>query len=154
MQSIIFRRFAVALALLASVGLASGQAADQQRETSAADVERESEELMQALKSYGAEQRDEALEKSRAALDNLDRRIETLETGLLEQWDEMDEAARSKARESLQALREQRTRVAEWYGSLKSGSASAWGHIKQGFSNAYRSLNEAWEKTEEDLASE
>ena len=154
MHSKNFSRFAIALALLASLGLAPAQAAEQQKETSAADIKRESAELLQALKSYGAEQRDEALEKSRAALENLDRRIETLETRMLEQWEEMDEATRARTRDSLQALREQRTRVAEWYGSLKSGSAAAWGHIKQGFSNAYRAMNEAWEKSEEDLGSE
>ena len=147
-------RFTIALALLASLGLASVQAAEEQKETSAADIKRESAELLQALKSYGAEQRDEALEKSSAALENLDRRIEALETRMLDQWEEMDEATRAKTRDSLQALREQRTRVAEWYGSLKSGSAAAWGHIKQGFSNAYRAMNEAWEKSEEDLGSE
>ena len=154
MHGNIFGRLAIAVALLASLGLAAAQAAQDQQETSAEDIKRESAELLQALKSYGAEQRDEALEKSRVALDNLDRRIEALETRLLEQWEEMDEATRARARESLQALREQRTRVAEWYGSLKSGSATAWGHIKQGFSNAYRAMNEAWEKSEEDLGSE
>ena len=70
---------------------------------------------------------------------------------MLEQWDEMDAAARARTRESLQALREQRTRVAEWYGSLKSGSANAWEHIRQGFSSAYEAMLEAWEKSEHEL---
>ena len=118
---------------------------------SAADIRRETAELLQALKNYGAEQRDEALARSRAALDNLDRRIETLEAGMLEKWEDMDQAARERARASLQALREQRTRVAEWYGSMKSSSASAWGHIRQGFSQAYQSLQDAWEKSEQEF---
>ena len=92
-------RFTIALALLASLGLASAQAAEEQKETSAADIKRESAELLQALKSYGAEQRDEALEKSSAALENLDRRIEALETRMLEQWEEMDEATRIPVRD-------------------------------------------------------
>lgn len=152
------KRFVIAAALLAGLGLASGHAADSQTEDtsaqpqdSAAEVRRETAELLQALKSYGAEQRDEALEKSRAALDQIDRRIDALETRMLEQWDEMDEAARARTRESLQALREQRTRVAEWYGSLKSGSVNAWGHIKQGFSNAYRAMHDAWEESEQEF---
>jgi hypothetical protein len=151
MCSQVVRRFAFALALLAGLGLAPGQAADEEQQSSAAEVKRETAELLQALKSYGAEQRDEALQKSRAALDNLDRRIEALETRMLEQWGDMDEAAREKTRASLQALREQRTRVAEWYGSLKSSSSSAWGHIRQGFSEAYQALHEAWEKSEQEF---
>lgn len=70
---------------------------------------------------------------------------------MLEQWDDMDQAAREQARASLQALREQRTRVAEWYGSMKSSSAGAWGHIKQGFSKAYQALHEAWEQSEREF---
>ena len=155
------KRFAIAAALLAGLGLAPGHAADTQPEDSsaqpqdsAAEVRRETAELLEALKSYSAEQRDEALAKSRAALEQIDRRIEALETRMLEQWGEMDEAARAKMRESLQALREQRTRVAERYGSLKSGSATAWGHIKQGFSDAYRALHDAWEKSEQEFDKE
>ncbi len=120
---------------------------------SAADIKQETVELLQALKSYGAGQRDEALEKSRAALDNVDRRIEALEAELFEHWDEMDQAARDQARASLQALREQRTRVAEWYGSMKSGSAKAWSEVKQGFSRAYQALHDAWEQSEQDIHS-
>ena len=70
---------------------------------------------------------------------------------MLDQWDDMDKAAREKGRASLQALREQRTRVAEWFGSLKSSSASAWGHIKQGFSAAYQDLQGAWENSEQEI---
>jgi hypothetical protein len=140
------------LALLLGVTVAGISAAAEDPD-SAAEVKRETSELLQALKSYGAEQRDEALQKSRAALDRLDRRIEALETRMLEQWDEMDETARARARDSLQALREQRTRVAELYGSMKSGSAKAWGEIRQGFTNAYRALHDAWEQSEQDIDS-
>ena len=138
------------LLLVASLGFAPGLVGAAE-ETSAADIRRETSELLQALKSYSAEQRDEAIEKSRAALDSLDRRIQALETHMLEQWDEMDDAARARTRASLQALREQRTRVAEWYGSLKSASASAWDHIRQGFSSAYEVMLEAWEKSEGEI---
>jgi hypothetical protein len=122
-------------------------------QTSAADIKRETAELLQSLKNYGAEQRDEALEKSRAALENIDRRIDSLESKMLDNWDDMDQAARQQAHDSLQALREQRTRVAEWYGSMKSSSADAWGHIRQGFSKAYQALHEAWEKSEQEFRS-
>lgn len=140
--------------LIATIGLAPPAfSATESGETSAGDIKRETVELLQALKNYGAEQRDEALAKSRAALDNVDRRIETLESKMLDNWDEMDKTAREQARASLQALREQRTRVAEWYGSMKSSSAGAWGHIKQGFSKAYQALHEAWEKSEQEFRS-
>jgi hypothetical protein len=138
------------LLLVASLGFGPGFASAGE-ETSAADIRRETGELLEALKSYGAEQRDEAIDKSQSALDSIDRRIEALESHMLEKWDEMDQAARDKTRASLQALREQRTRVAEWYGSLKTGSSNAWEQIRQGFSSAYESMLEAWEKSEGEI---
>jgi len=121
--------------------------------TTAADIKQETLELLQSLKAYSVEQRDKAVEQARIALDNLDRRIEKLEANMLAQWDNMDHATRAKTEASLQALRQQRTRVAEWYGGMKIGSASAWAHIKQGFTSAYEDLQEAWESSEREISS-
>jgi chromosome segregation ATPase len=121
--------------------------------TSIDDVKRETQELLQTLKAYTADQRDEALRKTKAALDDLDTRIEALESRVDSRWDKMDNAAREKARANLKVLHEQRTRVAEWYGRLKSSSADAWQDVKKGFSDAYRALDEAWEKAEKDFES-
>ena len=134
----------IPLLVMASPGFSAAAA----EATSAENIKQETAELLEALKAYGTEQRDAAVEQSRVALENLDQRIDALEIQMLEQWDEMDQATRDRTRDSLQALREQRTNVAEWYGSLKSSSADAWGHIKQGFSEAYQTLNENWQKSE------
>jgi len=89
----------------------------------------------------------------KAALDNFDKRIDALETRIDSDWDKMDRAAREKIRASLSALRKQRAQAAEWYGNLKSSSADAWGHMKKGFSDAYRALSDAWEKSEKEFGS-
>ncbi|HKJ50965.1 MAG TPA: hypothetical protein VKB27_05660 [Gammaproteobacteria bacterium] len=154
MQSSRIPGIVLAVFLSATAGLAAAGAATAASEsTSAEDIRQETVQLLQALESYGAEQRDEALSRSRTALENIDRRIETLESRMLEKWSDMDQAAREQARASLQALHEQRTRVAEWYGSMKSSSAGAWGHIKEGFSKAYQALQEAWENSEREFRS-
>ena len=134
----------IALLAMASPGFSAVAA----EATSAENIKQETVELLEALKAYGTEQRDSAVEQSRVALKNLDQRIDVLEIQMLDQWDEMDQATRTRTRDSLQALREQRTNVAEWYGSLKSSSADAWGHIKEGFSAAYQTLNEDWQESE------
>ncbi|MDH3221222.1 MAG: hypothetical protein OEO19_16960 [Gammaproteobacteria bacterium] len=123
-------------------------------QASVEQIQQETRELLQALQNYTAAQRDEALRKIKTAQDNLDRRIEVLEREIAKNWDEMDEAAREKSLATLQALRQQRTAVAEYYGSLKTSSAAAWGHIKEGFSSAYGALHEAWEKAEKEFAKE
>jgi len=117
------------------------------------DVKKESQELMQSMKSYSAKQKDEAVQATQTALDKIDARIEHLEEKVRKNWNAMDEATQEKTKESLKALHRQRNKVSEWYGSLKNSSAESWEHMKQGFSKAYESVNQAWEKSVETFQS-
>ncbi|TVR00545.1 MAG: hypothetical protein EA399_04155 [Desulfovibrionales bacterium] len=111
------------------------------------EVRREMRELAQALERYGAEQRDKALERSRPALEALDQRLKELEDALEKNWDEMSEAARERSRQALRELRRQRIALAEKYGALKSASEGAWEQLREGFLDAFTTLNEAWERS-------
>ena len=115
-------------------------------------IKQETQDLLQALGAYAADQREEAVEKTQTALDKLDKRIDALETRIESNWDQMDKDAREKARANLKALREQQTEVAEWYSRLKTSSADTWEHTKKGFSNAYKNLSDAWGKFEKEMA--
>lgn len=123
-------------------------------QTSVAEVKKETKDLIKTLKSYTIEQKDEAIKKTKTALNNLDKRMDALEARVDENWDEMDEKSRKKARESLKTLRKQRNKVAQWYGGMKGSTASAWEHMKEGFSKAYKSINTAWEKSENEFDQE
>jgi len=114
--------------------------------TSINEVKQETQDLIQSLGAYTADQRDEAVEKAKMALNDMDKRIDALEKRIDDNWDQMNKAAREKARANLKALRKQRNEVAEWYGSLKNSSADAWEHMKKGFSSAYKALGDAWER--------
>ncbi|HEQ98640.1 MAG TPA: hypothetical protein ENO22_04775 [candidate division Zixibacteria bacterium] len=115
--------------------------------TSITDVIQETQDLIQAIASYSADQRDEAIQRAETALNNLDERIDALENRIDDNWDQMDTAAREKARANLKALRTQRNEVASWYGSLKTSSTDAWEHTKKGFLDAYKALGDAYEKS-------
>lgn len=121
--------------------------------TSIEEVKQETQNLLEALDAYTAEQKDEVIRKTKTALDKLDKRIDALEARVDESWDKMDKDARKNARDSLKALRKQRNQVGEWYGSLKSSTENAWQHMKKGFSDAYKALNDAWEKSENEISS-
>lgn len=137
------------LLLLAIFGLTSlCSAAPASDKTSLEDVKKESKDLLQTLKGYSAAQRDEAIARIKVTLDDLDQRIRVLEATIDANWEKMDKTARANARNRLQELHKERTEVAEWYGSLKSSSAEAWEQTKKVFSEAYKDLNEAWEKSE------
>ena len=120
--------------------------------TSIEEVKQETQDLIQTLRAYSADQRDEAIQKTKSVLENIDQRIDALETRIDNNWDRMNKAARENARKSLKALHKQRTKVAEWYGSMKSSSVDAWEHIKKGFSDAYEALYDAWEKSEKEFS--
>jgi hypothetical protein len=115
------------------------------------EIKQETGDLLESLKSYTVEQRDEAIRKSAAAMENLDKRIETMAESIDQNWDALDQAGQKKARAAMRELRRERTLVAEWYGSLQNGSAEAWEFMKEGFSDAYRSLQKSWEKAEQEF---
>ncbi|WP_152555218.1 sll1863 family stress response protein [Desulfonatronum thiodismutans] len=120
-------------------------------EASFEEVREEMRELGRALGRYGAEQRDKALERSRPALEDLDRRLDALEKSIEENWDEMSQTARERSRRAMRELRRQRVELAEKYGALKSSSAGAWEQMREGFLDAFSVLNEAWEKSIEEF---
>jgi hypothetical protein len=115
---------------------------------SAAEVRQKLTDAAEAIQHFSADKRDEAAKKAKVALDALDARINTLEGELDKNWEKMDKAARERARASLRELRDQRVKVAEWYGGLKNSTAGVWEETKKGFSDAYRSLEHIWEKAE------
>ena len=114
--------------------------------TTAKDVSRKVDDAGQAIKNYTLAQRDEAIKNAKAALDDLDARIGRMERKLDSEWDRMDQAARKKARATLDALRRQRNEVAEWYGGLQHSSAESWEQVKTGFAKSYAVLKESFAK--------
>ncbi|MBV1915981.1 MAG: hypothetical protein KUG72_11395 [Pseudomonadales bacterium] len=147
--------YVVGIMMLAMLGgISPTYAKSAKDKTTAEDVKQEAQEFLQSLKSYSIDQKDEAIKQTKIALDKLDNRIDSLETRIDNQWDNMTQPAREKARSTLKSLRKQRTELAEWYGGLKSDSGNAWDDIKQGFSDAYSRLHEAWEKAEKEFESE
>lgn len=121
--------------------------------TSMEKVNKETRDLLQAVGSYTADKKQQAVREAKEALDKLDKRIESLEAKIDKNWDKMNDTVRGQTRENLRALRKQRNKVAEWYGSMKTSSADAWDHMKTGFSEAYMELVDAWEQAENEFGS-
>lgn len=143
-----------ALMLFGMMGIVSvSYAQNENVKTSIEEVNKETQDLLQTIRSYTADKKDEAVQKAKNGLNNLDKRIDAIETSVDKNWDKMSDGARKEARKSLKALRKQRNQVAEWYGSMKTSSANTWDHIKNGFSDAYKDLEDAWEKSEKEFGS-
>jgi len=110
------------------------------------DVKEKVAEAAEAIKNYSFDQRDKAIVNAKAALADLDARIDGMESRLNKRWDQMDQATRKKAIDTLTALRKQRNEVAEWYGGLKHSSGNAWEDVKKGFLKSYQELRDAFDR--------
>ena len=136
----------VALGISPIVG---AQASSQK--TTIEDVQKETQKLLNTIKDYSADQRDDAVRDIQGALESVDNRINALEDRVDQRWDKMTKPAREATRANLRALRKQRNQIAEWYGAMKNSSDNAWDHVTQGFSNAYQDLSKSWEKAEQEF---
>jgi len=119
--------------------------------TTAKDISKKAGETGRAIKDYTVAQRDEAIKSAKAALDDADAGIRRLERKLDNDWDKMDEAARKKARATLDALRRQRNEIAEWYGGLKHSSAESWEQVKAGFVKSYEVLRDSFARARKEF---
>lgn len=148
------KRYGYSLALILVLGMSGNLQAESSDDSSVESLKKETRELGQALKEFGADQKAEAEASIESTLSALDQRIETLQQELDQNWDDMSDKARERSRKSLESLREQRERVQTWYDELQASSSSAWERTKQGFSNAYDALSEQWNETERKLMEE
>jgi flagellin-specific chaperone FliS len=112
-----------------------------------AELRKEVSEAMDAIKNYTYEKREDALQRAKKALGELDAELARREEKLSQNWSEMSELARQRARETSAELRQRRHELAEWYGGMKHGSQRAWDEIKSGFTDAYAELKKAWEQS-------
>ena len=106
----------------------------------AKELSKKTDGAARALGQYTIQQRDEAVKSAKAALDEIDSRMRSLDRKVDREWDQMDQAARQKARTAQAALRRERDEAAEWYGGLKHASAESWEEVKTGFVKSYEKL--------------
>jgi TolA-binding protein len=138
------------LALCAALVLAG--CSQEPEPADADDVQREARELAETLRSYSAEQKDQALEDAERALSELNAEVERLQGRMEERWSELDREARQRLEENLDQLEEEQALLAERYEALIGASGDAWARVREGFMAAYQDLRDAWRETERELA--
>ena len=141
-STLIVSLFAATTLLVAPIA----QAQSGNEPVKAEDINRETQDLINTLQKYSAKQRDQAVKEADLAIKKLDERIDRLETRADNNWDDLTQSAREETKANLKALRKQRNELAEAYGSFKSSSADASNKMRKGFSDAYQSLSNSWEK--------
>ena len=141
-----------AVIILVAVVSFAGQE-NQDNKTTSKDVKQETKEAIQAIKNYSFEQRDKAVREVKVVLEDLDGRIDRMQSRVEKKWNEMDQSSREQVGNILKALREKRNKLSEWYGGLQHSSAGAWTHVKEGFIEGYESVASAFDKAEDEFSS-
>ncbi|NCO52596.1 MAG: hypothetical protein GW875_10920, partial [Deltaproteobacteria bacterium] len=104
----------ISMGFLTLSGLAFAGTAEP-KEASGDQTRKEFSETLQVIKDFAAEQREEAVKQAKIALEEIDAAIENLEERFDRNWDQMDQAARKKSRDTLKSLKKQRNELSEWY---------------------------------------
>lgn len=113
----------------------NGIEAPASQKTTREDVRKEVREAIDAIKSYSADKRDEAVNKAKAALDDFDARMEKAE-----------QRAKEKKEQAAAKLKEKRAQVTKRYEELKNATKENWEKAKSRFLKEYREMEEEYEE--------
>ena len=128
------------------------QPAGKEDKTTSQDLKKETSEALQALKNYSVDKKNKAVKEAKVIMDDLDARIDRIQKDVSKRWDKMDQAAREKTEDTLNALQKQRNHLSEWYGGVKHSSADAWDQVKDGFIKSYENLANSFEKAKQEFS--
>lgn len=138
--------FTALLILLFCVSSLSFASQHEHEKTKMEDVKKEMSQTYDEMKTYTLEQRDEAVAAAKKKLKTLDANIDATEQKLERGLETMSSKARQETRQTLRDLRQQREKLAEWYGGMVHSSAEAWDEVKKGFADSYDRLKQAVSK--------
>lgn len=127
------------------------QPAKPPQKSTSTPVRKEIDQAVDAIRTYSAERRTEALANARRASDDLDRQMERLQQQTDQAWNRMSQASRTRSQATMADLRKRRNALAEWVGGMRHSSATAWGEVRAGFVKSYHELANAVRKAREEL---
>jgi hypothetical protein len=132
----------------------AGQQTTGKSSGTATDFKKKTLEAVETLKNYSIEKKDKSVSEVKVALEKMDARIDRMQSRVENNWNEMDQASREKAKKTLQALRKKRNELSEWYSGMKHSSADAWDHVKKGSIDVCEALAAAFDKAENEFGSD
>jgi hypothetical protein len=103
--------------------------------TTREDVRKEVRDAVDAIKSYSADKRDEAVKRAKSALDDFDARM-----------DKLEQKAKEKQEKAVARLKERRKQVAKRYEEMKQATKEKWEKAKSRFLKSYQEMEEEYEE--------
>jgi methyl-accepting chemotaxis protein len=99
--------------VLFSVMLIASGCGESEEKTGMQDIKEKTSETAEAVKDYAGEQKSEFMDEANNALEDVNEQIDKLGKKIEANWDEMDQAARDQAEETLGALKEKQKTLSE-----------------------------------------
>jgi uncharacterized protein YukE len=109
-------------------------------ETTSSDLAKETKEAMEAFKAYMIDKKNDAVEHGKVLLEKTDAEIEKLQADAAEASGD----AKVAYQEEIDNLKQKRTVAAKKLGELGDASADSWDDAKNGFTEAYKALYDAY----------
>lgn len=98
------------------------------------------------FKNYTIDKKDQAVEKAKDLMVDLDKKIKNLDDSISDKKNDMSDAIRESKRKTLVTLRKQRQDVQNWYDKFKDSTKDAWEEVKNGFVKAYDAFQDTYSK--------
>lgn len=111
-------------------------------ETTSEDLAKESKEAFEAFKAYMIDKKNDALAHGKVLLDKTDAEIDKLQA----EADEASGDAKVAYEEEIENLKAKRAVAAKKLDELGDASADSWDDAKEGFTEAYKALYDAYKE--------
>ena len=104
------------------------------------EVNQELKELVNGMKEYSYEEKDQATEQVKATINDINLRISKLNADVNQNTAEISESTKQQAEATIKVLERKRDKLSERYAKLEIASAEAWEELKAGFIDSYKAL--------------
>ena len=147
-HSLLLTSSALIVMLLALLSFSTSATAQR---SNLAELEQNTQELMDSIGDYTAQQRSAVVTEVKQSLAELDQHTERMQERIDANMQVMSVESQKIARDAMEKLREQRAVVNVHLEQLANNTTDTWEEVKDGFAAAYAQMYEAWEEAEQSL---
>jgi gas vesicle protein len=134
------KRLSIIIAVIAALVITIPLSGPALGETTSDELAKETKEAMEAFRAYMVEKKNDAIEHGKVLLDKTDAEVDVLQA----KADEASGDAKVVYQKEIENLKQKREVAANKLDELDDASADSWDDAKDGFTEAYKALYDAY----------
>jgi gas vesicle protein len=134
------KRLSIIIAVIAALVITIPLSGPALGETTSDELAKETKEAMEAFRAYMVEKKNDAIEHGKVLLDKTDAEVDVLQA----KADEASGDAKVVYQKEIENLKHKREVAANKLDELDDASADSWDDAKDGFTEAYKALYDAY----------